>query len=295
LNAPKSQDYFTINKASKDLNPWTRTNRWTHIDVINKTAEYNNTIANLDQTVRAKRPVLEFKAGLKLFNFGTEGKAPVNIIDFNQTDALSNVNGKTGYSLDGYNLVDGARIIFANDTDPEVRNKIYQVSIIDEDGVTSTSKIINLTVATDGEIATDNTAYLLSGSTLQGKSYRYTGIVWTETQQKIKVNQAPLFDIFDSTGNSLGSQTAYPSTNFTGTKLFSYAEGSGALDPILNQRLKYLSINNVGDIVFDNNLESDTFVYTSDSVSNTSRINVGFAHAYSDRTTFEKELDGKTS
>jgi len=293
LNAPKSQDYFTINKASKDLNPWTRTNRWTHIDVINKTAEYNNTIANLDQTVRAKRPVLEFKAGLKLFNFGTEGKAPVNIIDFNQTDALSNVNGKTGYSLDGYNLVDGARIIFANDTDPEVRNKIYQVSIIDEDGVTSTSKIINLTVATDGEIATDNTAYLLSGSTLQGKSYRYTGIVWTETQQKIKVNQAPLFDIFDSTGNSLGSQTAYPSTNFTGTKLFSYAEGSGALDPILNQRLKYLSINNVGDIVFDNNLESDTFVYTSDSVSNTSGINVGFAHAYSDRTTFEKELGWK--
>jgi len=82
---------------------------------------------------------------------------------------------------------------------------------------------------------------LLSGSTLQGKSYRYTGIVWTETQQN-KVNQAPLFDIFDSTGNSLGSQTAYPSTNFTGTKLFSYAEGSGALDPILNQRLKNISV-----------------------------------------------------
>jgi len=293
LNAPKSQDYFTINKASKDLNPWTRTNRWTHVDVINKTATYNNTIANLDQTLRAKRPILEFKAGLRLFDFGTEGKAPVNIIDLSQTDALTNVNGKVGYSLDGYSLVDGARIIFANDTDPEVRNKIYEVALIDQDGTSATDKIINLTVATDGTISTDNNIYVLSGSTLQGKSYRYTGSVWGETQQKTKVNQAPLFDMFDKTGNSLGNQTAYPSTNFVGTKLFSYADGTGAVDTVLNQKLKYLSINNVGDIVFDNDLESDTFVYTSKSVSTTSNVSIGFAHNYSNRTTFAKELGWK--
>jgi len=293
LNSPKDQDYFTINKASLDLNPWTRTNRWTHIDVINKTAEYNNTVTNLDQTLRAKRPILEFKAGLRLFNFGTEGKAPINIIDFNQTDALSNVNGKTGYSLDGYSLVNGTRIVFANDLDPEVRNKIYEVTLIDEDGLTSTDKIINLTQATDGAVAAENTVYLLSGSTLQGKSYRYTGNTWTETQQKTKVNQAPLFDIFDKTGKSLSDQITYPSTNFIGSKLFSYAPGSGALDTVLNQRLKYLSINNVGDIVFDNNLESDTFIFTSDSVSTTSNISIGFAHTYSTRTTFAKELGWK--
>ena len=293
LNSPQEQDYFTINRASKDLNPWTRTNRWVHVDVINKSAEYNDTIANLDQSLRAKRPIIEFKAGLKLFNFGTESKAPVNIIDFNQTDALSNVNGKTGYSLDGYDLVDGTRIIFAADTDSAVRNKIYNVTLIDQDDDTTTAKIINLTEANDGTIVADNNIYVLSGATLQGKSYRYTGTEWIETQQKTKVNQAPLFDMFDSLGNSLGSQTTYPSTNFTGTKLFSYALGSGAIDTVLNQRLNYLNINNVGDIVFDNNLESDTFTYTKDSTSTTSNINVGFVHNYSDRTTFEKELGWK--
>lgn len=293
LNSPKDQDYITINRASKDLNPWTRTNRWVHVDVLNKTAEYNNTIANLNQSLRAKRPIIEFKAGLKLFNFGTEGKAPINIIDFSETDALTNVNGKTGYSLDGYDLVDGTRIIFAADSDSAVKNKIYTVSLIDQDGASNTAKIINLTKADDGDIVTDNTVYLLSGSTLQGKSYRYDGTKWVLTQQKTKVNQPPLFDIFDSKGNSLGNQAVYPSTNFTGTKLFSYAEGSGAIDPVLNQRLKYLNINNVGDIVFDNNLESDTFIYTKDSVSNTANINIGFVHNYSNRTTYTKELGWK--
>ena len=293
LNAPKDADYFTINRASPDKNPWTRSNRWTHIDVITKTAEYNESTAILDQNLRAKRPIIEFKAGLRLYNFGTEGLQQIDIIDLRQTDALSNVNGKTGYSVDGYGLVTGSRIIFANDTDPEVRNKIYEVELIDEDGVASTDKIINLTVASDGAVTTDQVVHLSSGATLQGNSYRYNGTSWVKAQQKTAVNQAPLFDIFDSAGVSLSDGTKYPSSNFTGTKLFSYAEGSGAVDPILNQRLKYLNIDNVGDIVFDNNLEKDTFIYTADSVSTTSSINFGFVHNYSDRTTYNKEIGWK--
>ena len=293
LNAPKDADYYTINRASLDKNAWTRSNRWFHVDVINKTAEYNNSVAILDQNLRAKRPVVEFKAGLRLYNYGTLGKEEIDIIDLNQTDALSNVNGKVGYSTNGYALVDGSRVIFANDLDPEVRNKIYQVELIDEDGVSSTDKIINLTVASDGVVATDDVVYLSSGATLQGKTYRYNGTSWVEAQQKTTVNQAPLFDIFDVNGRSLGDNTYYPSTNFKGTKLFSYAEGSGAVDPILNQRLKYLNIDNVGDIVFDNNLEKDTFTYTVDSTSTTKSINFGFVHNYSSRTAYDQEIGWK--
>jgi len=293
LNAPKDADYFTISKASPDKNPWTRSNRWTHIDVITKTAEYNEAIAILDQNLRAKRPIIEFKSGLRLHNFGTEGLEQIDIIDLNQTDALSNVNGKTGYATDGYGLVTGSRVIFANDSDPEVRNKIYEVELIDEDGVASTSKIINLTVASDGAVSEDQVVHLSSGATLQGKSYRYDGTNWVEAQQKTAVNQAPLFDIFDSNGRSLSDNTYYPSTNFNGTKLFSYASGSGAVDPILNQRLKYLNIDNVGDIVFDNNLEKDQFTYTVDSTSTTKSINFGFVYNYSDKTTYTQEIGWK--
>ena len=291
LNAPTQQDYFTINRASTDQNPWSRSNRWYHISVIKASAKYNKTVADLDQTSRAKRPILEFQDGLRLHNFGTQGKTPVSVIDTTQTDALSNVAGAIGYSVDGFALHDGARIIFAADQDSTVRNKIYEVKLVDPVGITadplSTSeKIIQLIKATDGDVVADQTVYLLSGNTSQGKSYRYTGTVWEATQQKTKVNQQPLFDIFDIKGRSIGDNTYYPSTNFAGTKLFSYAAGTGNIDSILGLRIKYLNLNNVGDIVFDNNLYKDTFVYTVDNVSTTTDVATGFIRQYTDSTNF---------
>ena len=288
LNAPTKLDYFTINKASPDRNSWSRSNRWTHVDVINKTAEYNKTTALLDQDKRAKRPILEFKAGLRLFDYGTRSIGAVDIIDERETDAFSNINGRIGYSTDGFSLVTGSKIIFTKDEDPEVRNKIYEVEFIDQDGEVGTLPIINLTQV--GDVVTDDVVYQLSGSTGQGKSWRYDGTAWQEAQRKTEVNQAPLFDMFDKNGRSFGDSTYYPSTNFTGTKLFSFAPGSGAVDDELGIRLKYQTINNVGDIVFDNNLEKDSFVSTVDAVSTTTKINTGFARCYTDRTTFTKEI-----
>ena len=291
LNAPVEKDYFTINRASPDQNAWTRSNRWFHISVIKASAEYNKTVADLNQTARAKRPILEFHSGLKLFNYGTEGKKAINIIDTKQTDALSNVAGKIGYSIDGMGLYDGARVIFAADLDPEVRNKIYEVKMVDPVGITvdprqTSEKIIQLIKAEDGDVTTDQVVYLLSGEKLQGKAYHYNGTEWVEGQQKTKINQAPLFDIFDLDGNSIGDNSVYPSTNFTGNKLFSYAEGTGALDTELDLRLKYQNINNVGDIVFDNNLYQDTFVYTVNNVSTTKNVSIGFTREYQDKTSY---------
>ena len=291
LNAPTEKDYFTINRASTDQNPWSRSNRWFHISVIKSSAEYNKTVADLDQTARAKRPILEFNDGLRLYNFGTEGKRAIDIIDLKQTDALSNVAGKIGYNIDNFGLYDGARIIFAADLDPEVRNKIYEVRLVDPVGITAdptqtSEKIIQLTKADDGDIIADQMVYLMSGATMQGETYRYTGSEWIKAQQKTKVNQPPVFDIFDAKGNSIGDNTYYPSTNFVGTKLFSYKEGSGSIDTELDLRLSYLNINNVGDIVFDNNLYKDTFVYTVNNVSTTTDVATGFIRQYSDRTNF---------
>ena len=52
-NAPTDLDYLTIKRSSLDLNPWTRSNRWFHVDVVNVTAEYNNTVVDLDNAYRA--------------------------------------------------------------------------------------------------------------------------------------------------------------------------------------------------------------------------------------------------
>jgi hypothetical protein len=285
LNAPVVQDYITINRASQDRNAWSRSNRWFHADVIRATAEYNNQDIFVDNNLRAKRPIVEFRANLNLYNFGTQGKNPVNIVDFNLTDAFSQINGQISYSTDGYALANGSRIIFATDTDPDVRNNIWQVQFIDP---TNTGNfVIDLIPALDGEILDNQTVVALSGNTQQGKSYWFDGLNWITAQQKTRVNQPPLFDVYNADGVSFGNSAVYPSSTFAGSKLFGYAPGTTATrDIYLGFSLRYLNIDNVGDIVFENFLYTDTFLFVRDNVSQTQMISEGFARQYIDRVSF---------
>ena len=297
LNAPLVQDYITINRASPDLNAWTRSNRWFHIDVINASASYNNTVPVIDNLFRGRRPILEFRAGTKLYDFGTQGKQPIDVIDFSVTDALSTVNGSTGYTIDGYELISGSRVIFAADQDSQVRNKIYNVEFITPDSIPPliAEPIINLVEATDGNVIFDQTTVCLSGQTQQGKSFWFDGVDWFPAQQKTSVNQAPYFNVYDIAGVSFADRAKYPGSNFYGNKLFSYAQGVGNNDPVLGFPVKYLSLTNIGDIVFDNNLYTDSFIYTKDSVSTTVPTSDGYVRQYSDRTLFVKEIGWKTA
>jgi hypothetical protein len=80
-------------------------------------------------------------------------------------------------------------------------------------------------------------------------------------QAKTLTNQEPLFDVFDGSGASAGDSTVYPGTNFIGTKIFGYTEGTGIVDTILGFPLSYKSFENVGDIQFTNYFQTDTFEY----------------------------------
>jgi hypothetical protein len=104
LYIPVVPDYITITRNSKDKNAWSRSNRWFHIDVINATAEYNNdpristTYATIEN--KAKRPIIEFYPNIRLFDSGTNGKSPVDYIDFRATDAFAEVAGQPQYYPD---------------------------------------------------------------------------------------------------------------------------------------------------------------------------------------------------
>jgi hypothetical protein len=159
------------------------------------------------------------------------------------------------------------------------------------------NEVIDLQPAslTQPDVATNISVVVTSGATLQGKSYWFNGTTWISSQQKTGVNQAPLFDVFDSSGYSFGDSTVYPSTTFAGSKLYSYAVGTGVTDTEIGQPLKYLTIANVGDIVFDNNLYVDTFVYVSGTVSATKKIDTGTVRQYNTINTFDKLLGWQTS
>ena len=314
LNQPLDPDYITIALDSPDLNAWTRSNRWFHIDVITAAATYNNTTAVLDNTFRAKRPIVEFRGGTRLYNMGTEAKQPINIIDLNQTDALSEVNGKTFYIVLnepgdlGYELQQGDRVIFAKDTDPQVRDKVYVVNFISpafDELYDSTLKyeqpVIDLVPADDALALIDQCVVCLNG-TLQGVTFHYDGVQWIQAQRKTTVNQNPMFDVYNQNGYSLGDRAVYPSSTFSTTKnnlgtivggsaLFSYAIGPGTVeDTVLGFPLRYLSLNNIGDIVFDNNLYVDTFIYFKDSIQQTENISIGHVRQYENRTVYVDEL-----
>lgn len=318
-NQPSDPDYITIDRASPDLNAWSRSNRWFHIDVIQATATYNSTIADVPASAKARRPIIQFRSGLRLYNMGTQGKQPVDVMDFDQTDAFSNVEGATSYSVYGYQFVNGTRVIFANDSDDNVRNRIYQVEFIYPDTIPpiATQPVIHLVPAQDSEVLFDQSVVILNSGTANdpipagsvttvggqilikgqaGYTYWYDGENWNKAQLKTSVQQAPLFDVYDSAGISFGNMTKYPSTNFVGSKLFSYAVSDSTVpDVVLRFPLRYLTVANVGDIVFDNNLYTDSFIYTRDNTSAEVKVSTGFPREYSDRTTYERLLGWQTA
>jgi len=291
-NQPLVPDYILMSLDSPSLSAWSRTNRWFHIDVINAAAEYNNTVAVFDNRFRAKRPILEFRGGLQLFNMGTAALAPVDIVDFVTTDALSTVNGSTEYQVDGYTFVNGTRVVFAADDNSNVKNKIYQVSFIEPAG-DSTSEVILLSEVE--EVLPDNTVLSLFGNTTQGKTYWYNGLSWIAAQQKNAVNQAPLFDVFDLDGISYSDQEKYISSNFIGSKIFSYKTGSGRNDEILGFPLSYLTLSNVGDIVFDNNFYNEKFTFLKDNAGAELFISNGIIKEYQSREIYVPQIGWQTA
>lgn len=153
---PHEKDYIIINRSSVDRNLWSRSNRWFHQDVIKISAEINNMAPSLDQQFRAIRPIIEFDANLKLFNFGHVAKADITLIDMNTTDVFSNIEGSLSYSVDGVNLSEGMRVIFTADTDSMVKNKTFIVNFI-------TISVPGRVVEFDGSFIS-NTNYTISFS-----------------------------------------------------------------------------------------------------------------------------------
>jgi len=286
LDNLSSQDYLTINRASIDLNGWSRTNRWFHVDVIEKTAQYNKTDLVLNQSFRAQRPIIEFNSDLQLFNFGTEAKAPVDILDDVITNAYTQVQGvlcasttELTVTVDGRSVTfnDGDRVIFSQDENLDVRNKIYDFSIVVASLPTPITPLYRayFIESTDTLVEQGHTIIVNKGDNGE-KQWHYSGTSWIESQQKISVNQAPLFDAIDANGVSFSDFSFYPGSQFSGTKIFSYKQGTGSDDNILGFPLSYKNFLTQGDIQFENNFNNDSFSYLlTGGVSQTVRVNSG--------------------
>ena len=103
--------------------------------------------------------------------------------------------------------------------------------------------------------------------------YYFTGDTWLPAQQKTQYNQAPLFDLFNDSGTSVSDKTVYTGSKFFGTKIFSYKQGTGNKDLQLGFALSYKNFENVGDIQFENNFDTDSFAFIENKFEKTLPLN----------------------
>jgi hypothetical protein len=200
----------------------------------------------------------------------------------------------TDTTVSNYAVFPGSRIIFSNDADEETKHKIYVVDIVAT--TFSSQPQIVLIEAEDTNVEVDQQVVITRGFNEQGKTFYYTGVEWLQAQQKVTVNQAPLFDVFDKNGISFNDSTFYNSTNFNGSTLFSYGINPLTVDdPILGFPVRFTDIGNVGDISFDVTINSDTFNYVRGIESITQQVNTGYVHNYINRLEFARELGWVTA
>ena len=269
---PTYKDYITIAKDSLDSNPWSRYNRWFHRSVLEKAYKLRGDDFPADEITRAKRPIIEFAANLQLFNHGSMSKQTVDYIDVFTADIFSTIEGSIGYNVDGEKLFDGARVLFTADTDTLVNNKIYVVKFI--------RHINNIQIhlqETDDSISNLNEGVLIRrGIRNGGKMFHFNGTSWVASQAKLTANQPPLFDAFDKNEVSFSDPVTYPTSTFLGTKLLSYKIGNGRLDTELGFSLSYLNIDNVGDIQFNWDWDTDIVNYTVNRLPKSIKLATGF-------------------
>lgn len=251
-----NKDYWTIGKSAINRNAWSRANRWFHIDVINKSNEKNPlSPTQTTEALRAKRPIIEFDPDLQLFNHGTKFKK-VTFIDTLVTDALSKVQGTTGFRVDQTSLKANDTVVFIND--PEQRNKIFTVHF---DALPNGTQVIHLD--DDSTTVQENTSIVATdGESFKGKTYHYTNGTWKLSQAKTGVQQKPLFDIVNGNGVSLSDSTVFNSTNFTGSTLFEIATSTqGTPDTEYGTNVIYKRFGLLTDLQVNEKFNSEVFNY----------------------------------
>ena len=255
---PIIPEYVTINKASDDLNPWSRYNRWFHEDVIKITAKINGQSEAFSIKNRAKRPIIEFKPNIQLYNFGRNGIGKVDFIDTITTDILA-IQGQPGYYVDGVLLEHGQTVIFNADVSVTVngeylhRGKIYTVQY----GLINNE--LNLSFVNPVDPSLLDSIVINYGNVNAGSCWYYHTAKWVQSQQHTKLNQAPLFDLFDNNHISYVSDPVHYDTSFAGSKIFGYEIGTGSNDTVLGFPLKYKNSVVVGSYLFKNYFTTDTF------------------------------------
>ena len=264
---PGNGDYITIERGALDRNAWSRTNKWFHIDTINKTVAITSS-AFPSNASRALRPIIQFVANIPLYKSGTQFREtisygfgtdlaaqPITRAQFEgQSIALLNLT----YNIE---LADDDLVCWFDD----VLSNNYIWRLNDNAGIANFTEYTSVaTPVLEGDIVfiAEDGPY---NSAQRGQTWYYSAGKWQEVfNDKVSTNQAPLFLLYDHNNVELDDTITYPDSTFRGSKIFSYKENrapGATVDPVLKFPIVYTSLGQSTDIVFQNNLITDRYTY----------------------------------
>lgn len=252
-------DYLTISPTSLDENPWSTSNAWVHEADL---SDDQKTIST-----QAVRPIVEFLPNIELFNYGRYRRFDTDYLETAKTD-IQSYTGKKTITVNNIDIPattvgkNGVRILVTNDIDSDSNNKIYLLAVLN-------NKFI-VTTESDGQDAFGTPTLGEVTKVLKGdhanNEYWFDGSDWILAQSKNSTNQTPLFNLYDFNGVSLSNTNEYPSSNFNGSRLFSYNVGdseSAVSDSVMGFPLTY-DVN--GQIQFCDYLAQEKYSYVLNSV-----------------------------
>jgi len=265
------KDYILQERGAKNKNAWSRVNHWYHIENFRDAGDVIP-----EKTKRANRPIIEFDKELELYEHGNSLLYSVEIsaADFSYSD----INGiDAGQFIDNVGI-EGAYIIFPNES-LEVSKYIYYASV--NSGAIRLSRVASPNSPTGVPDGKDNfipleptngdVVLVKSGSKYLGSEYYWTGRGWEQTQHKSRVNQEPLFNLYDNKGQYIGDNDVYPQNSFTGNKIFGYAVDlssqesnlsvSTVNDKELGFPLVYKQFKSSSEILFQNFQKTSNYNY----------------------------------
>lgn len=282
--------YVVIDRTCKSRNVWSRRNRWVHRSVLSDAALKKENQATRPIVEFEAELVLYNYGTYRVPDIScTLSSAAIHVADADYPDrsiGIADINGL----VVGTVKVDGGRVLRAGDRllarqpitnwssktfyaantvvyhlgntykaksdhvsgaafsssqwtiDPliSVNNQIFLIEEV-LDGNTS---VYGLAIQTDTGVGA---VTKLSGTNTE---YWFDGNYWKVAQS---FSAAPLFNVYDKNGISFSDRYVYPGSNFGGSKLFAFAQGSGPVDLVINQPLKY---NEYGQIVFENDIDT---------------------------------------
>ena len=253
-------DYYVIQRGAKNKNPWSRLNYWYHVDALREPLKDNITSFSIPTgAIRATRPIIEFQRDLELYHWGNSFISTVDIVADKPKEELEGL--AIGFPINSSSGSEGSTIIFPNN-EFDVAKKIYK--IVDNSGLIQFDDVTALSakIVTDGHVFS-------TGGTNAGKDYYWNGVRWTPAQQKMALQQAPQFTLYDDDGVAVDNIAKYPNSDFAGCPIFTYnmSDTAGTYDAILNANVIYQSGKFSSEPTFTNHVGTHIVTYKATPTS----------------------------